>query len=110
MADRKLYMREFCEELNRRIIHKHHINLAQYELNSIIDEFIDLMKEKIIEGETVCIKHLGKFYTKRLKPQNRKSPKSDEYVYVPARDTVRFSAFKTLKKAVFEETVDWNEE
>ncbi|MDX8402650.1 MAG: HU family DNA-binding protein [Mariprofundaceae bacterium] len=60
---------------------------------------IDAMKAEIIArlkaGEEVRLKGLGKFYVQHRKARKARNPKTGETMDVPARNYLRFKAFKS---------------
>jgi nucleoid DNA-binding protein len=109
-SDQDMNLIEFAEKLNTNIRYKYNIKLAEYEMQYIVKEMFNLIKEQIIAGFKISFTGFGKFYTSRLKPQYRKAPTVDQPTYVPARNIPKFTAFKSFKNQIARETINWNEE
>jgi integration host factor subunit beta len=78
-------------------------NLNQSELEIILDTFTESISNALIRGDTVEIRGLGRWYTKKLKENfNARNPANNKLIYKPERIKIRFKASKKLNKIINE--------
>ena len=77
--------------------------LNQKELIKVIDVFTKSIANALIDGNSVEIRGLGRWYCKKLKANyNARNPATKELIYKPERIKVRFRPAKKLKKIINE--------
>lgn len=70
------------------------------EALAYVDTFLDVVKEQLIEGESVSLVNFGKFETKLRKERIGINPQTKEEMKINALKTVRFNVGKGLREDV----------
>jgi len=73
------------------------LDLTQDETDGLVREFIELMSEKLENGEAITIPDLGTFSTKIRKPKKVYNPHYDDYLITPEKRVTVFSPASPLK-------------
>ena len=77
--------------------------LNQSELESVIDNFCKSIKYALKNGQNVEIRGFGTFFIKKIKEKyNARNPRTNELIYVPEKNKIRFRASKKLKNIINE--------
>ena len=75
----------------------------QSELSNVLDIVSDCISNSLINGDSIEIRGLGRWYCKKLKENfNARNPATNELIYKPERVKVRFRASKKLNKIINE--------
>ena len=78
-------------------------NLSQSDLEVVIDTICQSIEQSIKSGEKVELRGFGTFFVKKIKEKySARNPKTEELIYVPEKNKVRFKASKFLKKFINE--------
>ena len=78
-------------------------SLNQLEIKTVLDVFLDGISDALINGNSVEIRGLGRWYCKNLKENfNSRNPATNELIYKPERVKIRFRLSKNLKKMINE--------
>ena len=78
-------------------------SLNKLELKIIIDIFSETITNALKKGNTVEIRGLGRWYSKKLKENfNARNPATNKLIYKPDRVKVKFRASKKLNKLINE--------
>ena len=78
-------------------------DLNQSELENILDTFTESISKALIQGNSVEIRGLGRWYSRKLKENfNARNPANNKLVYKPERIKIRFKAAKKLNKIINE--------
>ncbi len=78
-------------------------DLKQSELEAILDSFTKSISNALIKGNSVEIRGLGRWYSKKLKENfNARNPSNNKLIYKPERLKIRFKASKKLNKIINE--------
>ena len=78
-------------------------DLNQSELENILDTFTESISKALIQGNSVEIRGLGRWYIRKLKENfNARNPANNKLVYKPERIKIRFKAAKKLNKIINE--------
>ena len=72
-------------------------DLSRVEVESIIDEFLQLIEDGVIKGEEVKISNFGVFYRKARLARKGTNPSDGSPIVIPANNTVGLRTSKTLK-------------
>ena len=73
------------------------------ELDYIIEVFSENISNVLLQGKTVEIRDIGRWYHRKLKENFKaRNPKTNELIYKPERVRVRFKASKKLNKLINE--------
>ncbi|MCD7950335.1 MAG: HU family DNA-binding protein [Erysipelotrichaceae bacterium] len=75
-------------------------NLTKKETEALVDAVFDTMTEAFIAGDNVLISGFGTFKYKDRQPRKGVSPKTKEYMTIPASKTVTFKPSNKLKDAM----------
>ncbi len=77
--------------------------LNQSELESVIDNFCKSIEYALKNGQNVEIRGFGTFFIKKIKEKyNARNPRTNELIYVPEKNKIRFRASKKLKNIINE--------
>ena len=77
--------------------------LNQLELESVIDIFCKSIEYALKKGQNVEIRGFGTFFIKKIKEKyNARNPRTNELIYVPEKNKIRFRASKKLKNIINE--------
>ncbi len=77
--------------------------LNQLELESVIDIFCKSIEYALKNGQNVEIRGFGTFFIKKIKEKyNARNPRTNELIYVPEKNKIRFRASKKLKNIINE--------
>jgi len=68
------------------------------EIESCIDVFIGILKEKIIDGEEVKLSNFGVFSSIVKKERIGRNPKTGEEIIIPERKMPKFRFLPSFKK------------
>ncbi len=78
-------------------------NLNHQEIENLIDIFSKSISDYLKKGNSVEIRGLGHWFSKKLKENyNARNPATNELIYKPERYKVRFRTSKKLKKLINE--------
>ena len=73
------------------------------ELKTIVDIFSKNITNALKKGNSIEIRGLGRWYSKKLKENfNARNPATNKLIYKPERIKVRFRASKKLNKLINE--------
>ena len=76
-----------------------HPKLNKYQIEKIIDTFIQSIEEALREDKSLEIRGFGTFFIKKIKEKySARNPKTGEMIYVPKKNKIRFRASKKLNK------------
>ena len=77
--------------------------LNQLELESVINIFCNSIEYALKNGQNVEIRGFGTFFIKKIKEKyNARNPRTNELIYVPEKNKIRFRASKKLKNIINE--------
>ena len=77
--------------------------LNQSDLDKLLDIFLSSIENALKEGRNVELRGFGTFFIKKIKEKyNARNPLTNELIYVPKKNKVRFKASKKLKKFINE--------
>ena len=77
--------------------------LNQSEIETVIDNFCDNIKNALKNNKKVELRGFGTFFVKRiLEKYSARNPKTGELIYVPHKNKLRFKASKKLKSKINE--------
>ena len=78
-------------------------NLSKSDLETIIDTICQKIELSLKKEEKIELRGFGTFFIKRIKEKySARNPKTEELIYVPEKNKVRFKASKKLKKLINE--------
>ena len=77
--------------------------LNNSHVESIVNTFLDCIKNSLNKGKNVEIRGFGRWFLKKLKENyNARNPATNELIYKPERFKIRFKASKKLNKIINE--------
>ena len=78
-------------------------HLSQSDLETIIDTICQKIELSLKKGEKIELRGFGTFFVKKIKEKySARNPKTEELIYIPEKNKVRFKASKFLKKFINE--------
>ncbi len=82
-----------------KLLKKKHPKLIKPQLETIIDTFFQSIEDALIEKKIIFLKGFGTFFIKEIKEKySARNPKTQELIYVPKKNKVRFRASKQFKE------------
>ncbi len=76
------------------------LNLSRTTTYEIMEEFLEIMKETIENGEDIMISGFGKFCVNEKKARKGRNPATDEEMILPARRVVTFKCSGKLRDLI----------
>lgn len=73
-------------------------DLSKVEVESVVDEFLQLIEDELVDGKEVKISNFGVFYNKARLARKGTNPSDGSPITIPANNTVGFRPSKTLKE------------
>jgi len=70
------------------------------EAAEILDKLIEIMKKKLIAGETIMIYRFGSWHVRSKRPRRGRNPNTGEQMILDARRVVTWKRSKVLGEAV----------
>ena len=70
------------------------------DIKIVVEQFLDLVGEKLIEGNTIEIRGFGRFKLKERKQRSARNPRTGETVVINAGTKPVFEASKELIKSL----------
>lgn len=67
------------------------------DVELIVDEFFNLIEQKLVKGEEIKISNFGVFYKKARLARKGTNPSDGSPIIIPANSTVGFRPSKILK-------------
>jgi len=74
--------------------------LTKKQAASVLDKFIDIVKQTLKEEEEIKISSFGKFYIQHRKPRVGRNPKTGEEADIKEGKTIKFRPGKPLRTSV----------
>lgn len=76
------------------------MNVTKLDANIIVDSFLNVLTDKLAEGETIKFVGFGTFGTRRLEARNGTNPLDGSRIKIPASTKPYFKPGKSLKESV----------
>lgn len=73
-------------------------DLPKTEVESVVEEFLQLIEKEIIKGEEVKLSNFGVFFKKERLARKGTNPSDGSPIVIPANNTVGFRPSKLLKE------------
>lgn len=86
------------QEMIRKISRKR--SIRDYAVSDIIDDYIELCRQNLIDGEPVVMRNLIKLEVGKRNPRRGRNPKTGKVEYFPILNVIRCKPSKSLKKAI----------
>jgi integration host factor subunit alpha len=80
-----------------------HVNIPKAKSNSVIESFLETIKETLESGEDVMISGFGKFSVQNKGERRGRNPHTGEGMMLESRRVVSFSCSRKLKDRINEE-------
>ena len=74
--------------------------LARNDIKVVVEQFLDLVGEKLIDGNTIEIRGFGTFACKPRKARPARNPRTGEPIKIAASKTASFKVGKALKDSL----------
>ena len=91
------------EDLVERVYKR--LGFSKKEAANIVNEFFNLIKDALKNGEDVKISGFGSFVVRFKRPRKGRNPQTGEEITIEARKVVVFKSSPLLKEAVNSEDV-----
>ena len=101
MAKTTFTEKEMAHELKARVEAKG-IDIAIDKVDTILDEFENIVKEKVSAGEDVKMRHFGTFTHVKFQARNRYNPATKQTEQFPAVTKPKFEPSEEFQKQVAE--------
>jgi len=76
------------------------LNLSRNTTYEVMEEFLDIIKETIGNGEDIMISGFGKFCVNEKQARKGRNPATDEEMILPARRVVTFKCSGKLRDLI----------
>lgn len=76
------------------------MNITKIDANIIVDSFLNVLTDKLAEGETIKFVGFGTFGTRRLEARNGTNPIDGSPIKLPAYTRPYFKPGKSLKESM----------
>ena len=76
------------------------LNLPRTVSYDVMEEFLEIMKETIANGEDIMISGFGKFCVNEKKARKGRNPSTDKEMTLPARRVVTFKCSGKLRDLI----------
>jgi len=76
------------------------LGLSQSNCSTIVDSFLDNMKESMLSGESIKLVHFGTFTVRDKSPRKGRNPRTGEAITIKKRQAVSFRPSKKLREQV----------
>lgn len=73
-------------------------DLPKTEVESVVEEFLQLIEKEIIKGNEVKLSNFGVFYKKERLARKGTNPSDGSPIVIPANNTVGFRPSKLMKE------------
>lgn len=73
-------------------------DLSKNEVELVIDEFLQLIEDGVVNDEEVKLSNFGVFYNKKRLARKGTNPSDGSPLVIPANSTVGFRPSKSLKE------------
>lgn len=73
------------------------IDYPKADVELIVEEFFNLLEQRVIKGEEVKISNFGVFYKKERLARKGTNPANGAPIVIPANNTIGFRPSKILK-------------
>ena len=82
-----------------KLLKNKHPKLNKPQLETIIDTFFKSIGEALIKKKSIELRGFGTFFIKEIKEKySARNPKTEELIYVPKKNKVRFRTSKKFKQ------------
>ena len=78
------------------------LGLSRIESAELVETFLDIISERIVEGESVKLSSFGSFLVRSKNERIGRNPKTGEEVPITPRRVMVFKPSNILKKAVLD--------
>lgn len=77
-----------------------HLNISRTTSYDIMEDFLEIIKHSLENGEDVMISGFGKFCVNEKKARKGRNPATNEEMRLPARKVVTFKCSGKLRKLI----------
>jgi integration host factor subunit alpha len=79
-----------------------YVGLSKSKSRSVIENFFEILKQKLEKGEDILISGFGKFVVKKKEERRGRNPQTTEDLHLRARKVVIFKTSGALRKKINE--------
>lgn len=94
MSNSNLTRKDLAEAIANRL------GYPQSSCSEIVDNFLDTMKQALLDGESIKLIHFGTFTIRDKSPRRGRNPRTGETITIKQRQTVSFRPSKKLREQV----------
>ncbi len=76
------------------------LELSRTETYDVMEDFLEIMKKTIANGEDIMISGFGKFYVNEKSARKGRNPATDKEMTLPARRVVTFKCSGKLRDSI----------
>ena len=84
------------------VLHRRHPELTKRELQSVVDDLIDVVVERVAEGGEIRLSGFGKFQAVTRAPRQGRNPRTGRPVAIPETTVPQFKPGKLFRAQVEE--------
>ncbi len=74
--------------------------LTKKDVNTVVDNAIDVIIETLIKGDKVSLVGFGTFSVSNRNPRTAQNPRTGEKIEIPARKVPKFTPGKSFKERI----------
>lgn len=89
-----LTRRELAEALTSQL------GYSQSSCSELVDMFLDRMKEKLLNGESIKFVHFGTFNVRDKQPRRGRNPRTGESITIKSRQMISFRPSKKMRDQI----------
>jgi integration host factor subunit alpha len=91
-----LTRKELAEALTAKL------GYSQNTCSELIDTFLDRMKSRLLDGESIKFVHFGTFNVRDKQPRRGRNPRTGETITIKKRQMISFRPSKKMREQVNE--------
>ena len=76
------------------------LDLSRTDTYNVMEDFLEIIKSTIAEGEDIMMSGFGKFCVNEKKARKGRNPATDEEMILPARKVVTFKCSGKLRELI----------
>ncbi len=96
MNKRNLTRKELAEALTNQL------GYSQSACCKLVDTFLDRMRGRLLDGESIKFVHFGTFSVRDKKPRRGRNPRTGEAITIKQRQMISFRPSKKMREQVNE--------
>jgi len=76
------------------------LGFSQSNCSQMVDSFLDIMKQSMVEGRSIKLVHFGTFTVRDKSPRRGRNPRTGDTITIKKRQAVSFRPSKKLRELV----------